>query len=274
MKYKSLQWLGLALILVLGIIHFLMAPVVYELAPYLGVLFGFYSLAAMLAALGILRGKTWGWVLGVLISVGSAAGYVWSRSLGLPGMQAADWFQPFGILSLSLEVIFIALVLILSRRTTLLGSRFSGRSLAGIMTGVLLLSIGFLTIFQWYSQRSDPRMHNVVQITSQYLAQEYGLQVSLIGVTMMDSSIDLRFRVLDANKAARLLDDPTKKLVLIVENDENMIIQPVHLTRHQLMLNDGGVFNMFFPNVKNAIHSGTPVNLVFGDMKLGPLSAQ
>jgi len=113
MKFQTLQWLSVALILGIGLIHLSMVPAEYEEAQYMGLLFAINFLAAIIAALGILRREVWGWVLGLVIAAGSIIGYILSRTVGLPGMEIEAWLQPMGLLSLIVEGIFFVLVIMM-----------------------------------------------------------------------------------------------------------------------------------------------------------------
>jgi uncharacterized membrane protein len=50
-------------------------------------------------------------LLGVLVPGGAVVGYIVSRSVGLPGFEQAvgRWSGPRGVLSLVVEVLFVAL---------------------------------------------------------------------------------------------------------------------------------------------------------------------
>ncbi len=109
MRNRLLKWFGAASIVVIGIIHFLLAPSEYEEAHYIGILFGANFLGAIIAAIGILRVNTWGWVLGLLIAAVSLGAYVWSRTVGMPGMEVEEWFTPSGLVAMALEGLFILL---------------------------------------------------------------------------------------------------------------------------------------------------------------------
>lgn len=102
---------GIALILTVGAIHLIEAPEHFRAAAYLGVLFAINAAAALVAAVGILRGaKGWGWTLGALISGLSALAYLFSRVFGLPGLgeAAGGWDEPLGSLALIFEGLFLA----------------------------------------------------------------------------------------------------------------------------------------------------------------------
>lgn len=102
---------GMTLILAVGVVHLVEAPEHFEAAGYLGALFVANSAAALVAAVGILRGaRGWGWTLGAVISGLSALGYVASRLFGLPGFAeaAGEWDDPVGSLAMILEGLFLA----------------------------------------------------------------------------------------------------------------------------------------------------------------------
>ncbi len=109
MKARTYQWISVCLLVVIGGIHLSLAPQEYGEAPYMGILFGINCIAAIIAAMGIYRQATWGWLLGVGTVVGSLIGYILSRTIGLPGMEIEEWLQPAGVLSLAVEAVFIFL---------------------------------------------------------------------------------------------------------------------------------------------------------------------
>jgi hypothetical protein len=70
-----------------ALIHFVEAPDAFSEARYKGLLFVANGVGALVAAVGILRGAwSWGWVLGLLMVGGAIAGYIASRTVGLPGI--------------------------------------------------------------------------------------------------------------------------------------------------------------------------------------------
>src|SRR5215203_5572603 len=105
----KLVWAGISLIAVIGLIHLLEASEELEEATYLGPLFLANFGGAGAAAIGIYRNYRWGWGLGALVAGGAFAGYVISRTIGLPGMPVEDWLEPLGVLSLLVEGLFIGL---------------------------------------------------------------------------------------------------------------------------------------------------------------------
>ena len=107
----KLAWAGALLIAAVGLIHLLGAPEELEEAAYLGLLFLANFGGAVAAAIGLYRNHRWGWGLGALVAGGAFAGYVVSRTIGLPGMSVEEWLEPLGVLSLLVEALFMGLCL-------------------------------------------------------------------------------------------------------------------------------------------------------------------
>jgi uncharacterized membrane protein YfcA len=108
---------GIALIVIVGLIHLIDSPEDFKGGSYQGFLFIANFVGALAAAVGIYRGNRWGWALGVLIAVGSFAGYMISRTVGLPGLPVdEEWLEPLGVLSLIVEVLFMGTFLAIFAR--------------------------------------------------------------------------------------------------------------------------------------------------------------
>jgi hypothetical protein len=103
---------GISLIVIVGLIHLINSPGDLEEGAYTGLLYLANFAGALAAAVGIYRGKRWGWALGFLVAGGAFGAYVISRTVGLPGLPVeAEWLEPLGVLSLLVEALFIGLYL-------------------------------------------------------------------------------------------------------------------------------------------------------------------
>ena len=110
---------GISLVVVVGLIHLINSPEDLAEGSYTGVLYLANFFGAILAAIGIYRGRSWGWALGALVSVGAFVGYVISRTIGLPGLPVEEeWLEPLGLLSLLVEALFVGLYLTVFVRPT------------------------------------------------------------------------------------------------------------------------------------------------------------
>ncbi len=109
---KPILWAAVISIAATGLIHLMNAPGSFDDATYKGLLFVANCLGAAVAGVGILRGvRSWGWGIGLLVAGGALAGYVMSRTVGLPGLAAEPdaWLEPLGVISLVVEGLFVGL---------------------------------------------------------------------------------------------------------------------------------------------------------------------
>ena len=113
-KSRTVEFLAIAAILAAGFIHLVEAPDAFGDATYKGLLFVGNGLGALAAAIGIYRGQTLGWLLGLLVAGGAGMAYVASRTIGLPGLPAEPdaWFEPAGVASVLCEALFVLLFVV------------------------------------------------------------------------------------------------------------------------------------------------------------------
>ncbi|MDQ3863442.1 MAG: hypothetical protein M3317_08085 [Actinomycetota bacterium] len=105
------------MIVIVGLIHLINSPGDLEEGSYTGVLYLANFLGALTAAIGIYRGRSWGWSLGALVAGGAFVAYVISRTVGLPGLPVEEeWLEPLGVLSLLVEALFVGLYVMVSVR--------------------------------------------------------------------------------------------------------------------------------------------------------------
>lgn len=115
MNGNNLKWIGIVLIIVAGLLHFVEAVEYFKEATEMGEWFVAKGIASLVAAFAIYKNLRQGWVLGFLVASGSIGGYVLRRALGQPNIAVKEWFEFAGILSLVVETLFcLAAVKILS----------------------------------------------------------------------------------------------------------------------------------------------------------------
>lgn len=270
------HWLAMLLILEVGLLHLLPAQAEYEEAAYMGWLFMANFFGSLLAAFAIHHRQVWGWALGALIAAGSIAGYAWSRTFGMPGMNMEEWFTPYGVLSLGVEAAF--LLLALSRPWRLpadLAPLSPAFRVAAPALGVILIAcVGFLA-WQWDAAATRAFGHHVGTLEQVCgtpatslagMEEKYGIQVSLVAVSMMDSIVDVRIKIVDPAKAHALLQHQAALLV----GQQALILAP-HMHSHSAgRLKTGKLYVMFFP-ASRAIRPGAEVSLVFGPVRTVPV---
>jgi hypothetical protein len=277
-KSKFLYWFAIVLILETGLLHIITAQAEYEEAAYLGYLFAANFFGSLIAAFGIYRRQVWGWVLGLVIAAGSIAGYAWSRTLGMPGMNVEEWFNPYGIISMSVEGAFIFLFLFRPWRIppgdVLLGNNPMLRAAPPVIGILLIVLTSFLT-YQWNVAVVQGFGHHVGSLSqvcrtppmsSAELEEAYGIQISLVATSVMDSIVDVRIKIIDADKAHVILQNQAALLI----GQEALILAP-HMHSHiGARLKAGKIFTVFFPT-QQIIHGGSEVSLVFGPVRTEPV---
>ena len=115
-----------------------------------------------------------------------------------------------------------------------------------------------------------------ILISQQELEEKYGLQVSLLGATAMNSIVDFRLKVLDADKASAILNEKHHDtLGLLIAGDENDIYHGgAHVASWRPCSRLAACTSRSFPIRATRSRSGTPVSVVFGELRLEPIVAQ
>ena len=108
---RPLMLTGVALILLVGLIHLVDAPDSMSESMMKGLSFYANFVGAIVAAFGIFLHRTWGWALGILVAAGAFVGYIVSRTVGIFGLPPDVWMEPIGIASLVVEAFFILVAL-------------------------------------------------------------------------------------------------------------------------------------------------------------------
>jgi len=109
MDRTKMRKVAAAAIAAVGAIHLVLAPEYFGEQAYVGILF-----LCGAAASAVIAGRLWiadhtpAWIAGAAVSLGMGAGFVLSRTVGLPGFHESEW-ELSGIVSLLLEAGFLAL---------------------------------------------------------------------------------------------------------------------------------------------------------------------
>ncbi|MET9658347.1 hypothetical protein [Streptomyces sp. NPDC006510] len=105
----ALRGTGAICALASAVLHLLLVPSHLTEMPYIGVLFliGCVVLLAVAAGLALQQRPLGAWLIGAATSIGMIAGFLLSRTVGLPGYRETDWEPPYGILCLIAEVAFV-----------------------------------------------------------------------------------------------------------------------------------------------------------------------
>ncbi len=241
-------------------------------------LFLIVFLLSVFAAYGIWRRQFWaGWANGVFMPLIAFFATYQSRIAEVPQIAPANWLDPAGI-AILLGGCYL-FIFLLSKPWQELLKRNSAAA-AGSRQPVLLASLAVLVVtvgmvsYQ-LGARSAPA-HPLPQtvISNDMLEQEYGIRLTLVGVTAAGGMVDVRYRVVDPVKAAKLIDPQEGGIMpmLYVGNGDVMLMPDMHMREQKLVA--GRVYFTLIPNVQNAVKRGTVVTVVFGDVAVEPTLAQ
>jgi hypothetical protein len=110
-------------------------------------------------------------------------------------------------------------------------------------------------------------------ISQSVLAEKYGIQILRIAVTAGGGMVDLRIKVLDPEKARQVFKDPHHMPTLVADDRGLTLNAPQHMVGNIRLQKDAAGF-ILYPNARSAVKAGTPVSVVFGDVKVEPVKAQ
>jgi hypothetical protein len=105
------------------------------------------------------------------------------------------------------------------------------------------------------------------------LEQVYGIKVNLVAVTADGGLVDLRFTVLDKDKAEVVLHEAQSLPELLIAGSGAVLRAP-QANAHKLNLIDGASYFLLFPNSGGLVQAGTEVSVVVDGIRLEPIAAQ
>jgi len=111
---------------------------------------------------------------------------------------------------------------------------------------------------------ATPNLHPTL-VSADEIEQRFGVQVTLLAVTAANGLIDIRFRIVDADKAAALFAPET--LPAVIARDGTVALRPPTPPDPQ-ELTDGQGYFLLYPNSGGAVTPGSQVVLAFGDVGL------
>lgn len=149
-----------------------------------------------------------------------------------------------------------------------------GRSVAVWLLFAVLPLIG-CTSLQTSAEASQPEQAEPLAVESAFGIRVEGLRLSAAG-----SMLDFRYRVLDAKKAAPLLDGKTQPYLLDEARGAKLgvpdtpVLGRIRQTARNNNILTGRTYFIMFGNPGHALRSGDKVTLLLGQMKVTDLTVQ
>jgi hypothetical protein len=114
-------------------------------------------------------------------------------------------------------------------------------------------------------------------ISTRTLEQRYGIRITLVGITNLGSMVELRFKVLDRDKALQLLsgNGHAAMPMMMLAGTTKMLEKP-HMMheKHGIDMKPRGMNFIYYPNGSGILKSGDKVSLTFGNVQVTPVTVQ
>lgn len=110
-------------------------------------------------------------------------------------------------------------------------------------------------------------------VSTQAFEAQWGIRVTLVGVTADGGLIDLRYQVIDAQKAGGIATDQTSVPILIDEQS-GIVIGSSVMSHAKHVMAAGQTYFQLYRNRHGAIQHGHPVTIRIGDVQIVHVIAQ
>ncbi len=113
-----------------------------------------------------------------------------------------------------------------------------------------------------------------VPISRRQLAEDYGIRLTLVGVTAAGGLVDLRFKITDAEKAKKLFDDPAVMPAVVAETT-GAVLQAPHGGHHSRVTPASGAsYFILIGNAGGVVQRGVPVSVVINGVRVEHILAE
>jgi len=147
-----------------------------------------------------------------------------------------------------------------------LARRFTTPLIAAFL-GVLLIS----SVLLWQGRQPQPPASLVERMApvpaSPGIEARYGVRITQVALIADGGLVDLRYSVIDPDKAA-LMADSLERLPAIIARGGTELTQRGSAHRHGQNLEAGTSYFLLYTNVRNALHPGDRVSVRIGELLL------
>jgi hypothetical protein len=122
-----------------------------------------------------------------------------------------------------------------------------------------------------FALRGDANANSAIDgskaITAEQLADQYGVKINVVGLIASGGLVELRFQVVDADKASALFGEVEDMPKLAVEGSSRILTSAKGM-KHHLTLLDGASYFFLYTNVNDSVHQGSRVAFVINGVRL------
>ncbi len=138
---------------------------------------------------------------------------------------------------------------------------------------VALLGLG-VGAKAWTDHLASDVRHGTTAVDIDGMAARYGIHVDMVAVTAAGGLVELRYQVVDPDKAIPLVHDSDLSPALVNETTGETLVMSSAPHHHGTELELGGTYFFLLANTRSAMHAGDGVTLVVGDARLEHLVTQ
>jgi hypothetical protein len=137
--------------------------------------------------------------------------------------------------------------------------------------GLLAALLVLLGLGTWLLILANPAPTTPVDMGA--IEEQWGIRITMIGVTGDGGLIDVRYQVTDADKAAAFLGDAANQPIL-VDEASGAVVRVAALMANKHDIQAGRTYFLLYRNTNGAIQRGSSVSLVIGEQRLEHVIAQ
>jgi hypothetical protein len=145
-------------------------------------------------------------------------------------------------------------------------------AIAGAIVLPLAVAAG-LTLTATSTDLFVQRAIDATVVSAAALEEEYGIKVTLVAVTADGGLVDVRFTVLDRDKAGHVLHDAASLPQLLLP-DSGSVLRSPQARAHKLDLVNGASYFLLYPNSGGLVQAGASVSVVIDEIRLEPVLAR
>ncbi|MHB0877304.1 MAG: hypothetical protein ACYC5O_14805 [Anaerolineae bacterium] len=154
-----------------------------------------------------------------------------------------------------------------------IGVRRRGSLLLSVLLPVVVVAaaLGGWAVWRAQTMNSIGRVPPMPQ--SAAMEERFGIRFTFLAVTADGGLLDLRYRVIDQDKAKNFGHYTETSPMLIVEST-GVVVDVTQMGRHNHRMEPGRIYYILFRNMSDAIHPGDLVTIDVGGVRLEHIVAQ
>ncbi len=126
----------------------------------------------------------------------------------------------------------------------------------------------------WRQHLASDVRHGASLVSADGMAARYGIDIDLLAVTAAGGLVELRYQVVDPDKAASLVHDPDLSPALVAEASGKTLVMSTPPHHHGSELHLGGTYFFLMANAESTLHKGDQVTLIIGEARMEHLEMQ